>query len=95
MPWVCCVAWFTNIKGAMIVFDLTDASSFEAVEKWRDDMDRKMKPDPDIPILLVGNKVDIVQQDRSKMVVTEEAMDAICTRFENFIGWYSFLLFGS
>lgn len=43
----------------MIVFDLTDAASFEAVEKWRDDMERKMKPDPDIPILLVGNKVGL------------------------------------
>eukprot|EP01127_Copromyxa_protea_P008925 TRINITY_DN2060_c0_g1_i1.p1 TRINITY_DN2060_c0_g1~~TRINITY_DN2060_c0_g1_i1.p1 ORF type:complete len:204 (-),score=36.36 TRINITY_DN2060_c0_g1_i1:47-658(-) len=79
--------YYRDALGAMIVFDLTDASSFEAVEKWRDDMDRKMKPDPDIPILLVGNKVDLVQHDRAKMIVTEEAMDSICTRFENFIGW--------
>lgn len=75
--------------GALIVFDLTDKASFEAVEKWRDDIDRKMRPDPDVPVLLLGNKVDLVKQNRDLMQVTEEQMDAICTRFENFIGWYA------
>lgn len=80
--------YYRDAMGAMIVFDLTDPASFEGVEKWRDDMERKMKPDPDIPILLVGNKVDLVKQNRDRMAVTEEAMDSICTRFENFIGWF-------
>lgn len=91
MPWVrIFLRSFLTVLGALIVFDLTDKGSFEAVEKWRDDIDRKMKPDPDVPILLLGNKVDLVKQNRELMQVTEEQMDGICTRYENFIGWYGY-----
>jgi len=79
--------YYRDALGAIIVFDLTDLSSFEAVEKWRDDIDKKMKPDPDVPILLIGNKIDLVKQNREKMIVSQENMDAVCTRFDNFIGW--------
>lgn len=30
----------------------------------------------------------MVKQNRDRMAVTEEQMDAICTSHENFIGWY-------
>eukprot|EP01126_Amoeba_proteus_P048844 TRINITY_DN566_c0_g1_i22.p1 TRINITY_DN566_c0_g1~~TRINITY_DN566_c0_g1_i22.p1 ORF type:complete len:138 (-),score=2.89 TRINITY_DN566_c0_g1_i22:730-1143(-) len=47
----------TPLEGALIVFDLTDEASFKAIEKWKDDMERKMKPDPNVPTLIIGNKV--------------------------------------
>ena len=43
--------------GAVLVFDITNASSFSRLENWLDDI--KSASDPDIVIILVGNKVDL------------------------------------
>eukprot|EP01126_Amoeba_proteus_P048853 TRINITY_DN566_c0_g1_i4.p1 TRINITY_DN566_c0_g1~~TRINITY_DN566_c0_g1_i4.p1 ORF type:complete len:201 (-),score=20.65 TRINITY_DN566_c0_g1_i4:189-791(-) len=77
----------TPLEGALIVFDLTDEASFKAIEKWKDDMERKMKPDPNVPTLIVGNKIDLVKQNSTLMAVSEQQMDEICNQYENVIGW--------
>ena len=45
--------------GAFIVFDVTRASTFEAVQKWKNDLDAKvMLPNgKSIPAVLLANKV--------------------------------------
>eukprot|EP01126_Amoeba_proteus_P048837 TRINITY_DN566_c0_g1_i1.p1 TRINITY_DN566_c0_g1~~TRINITY_DN566_c0_g1_i1.p1 ORF type:complete len:220 (-),score=29.37 TRINITY_DN566_c0_g1_i1:326-985(-) len=77
----------TPLEGALIVFDLTDEASFKAIEKWKDDMERKMKPDPNVPTLIIGNKIDLVKQNSTLMAVSEQQMDEICNQYENVIGW--------
>jgi len=43
--------------GAIIVFDLTRQQTFEAVDKWKLDIEDKLNSDDSIPMLLIGNKV--------------------------------------
>eukprot|EP00094_Tigriopus_californicus_P011793 TCALIF_11391-PA protein Name:"Similar to Rab38 Ras-related protein Rab-38 (Mus musculus)" AED:0.22 eAED:0.22 QI:0/0/0/0.5/1/1/2/114/72 len=49
--------------GALVVFDLSNAQSFEAVAKWKGDIDKKcLLPDGRrIPTILIGNKRDVAR----------------------------------
>jgi len=54
--------YYKAAAGALIVFDVTKPDSFESVIKWKEDFSINIKSyEPltkDIPIILVGNKVD-------------------------------------
>lgn len=39
------------------MFDVSSEKSFRMAERWRDDIQSKMAPDPNVPILLLANKV--------------------------------------
>jgi Ras-related protein Rab-23 len=57
--------YYKGASGAIIVFSVTDKDSFESVKKWRD----KIRAECDeIPMLLVMNKVDLMDQ----AVITEK-----------------------
>ena len=50
-------AYYKNAKGALVVYDITKASTFEAVEKWVKEL-RNIGGN-DVVITLVGNKTDL------------------------------------
>jgi len=49
-------AYYKGTKGAVIVYDVTNIESFEAVDKWY--LDLKSKVDFDFICVIVGNKCD-------------------------------------
>ncbi len=66
---------------AIIVFDVSRPATFEAVAKWRDDVNSKvvLPNGEQIPILLLANKCDLGEVDGEKL-------DAF-VRAHNMIGW--------
>ena len=50
-------AYYRNAVGALLVYDITQRSSFESVEKWIKAI--KEHADPNIVMILVGNKSDL------------------------------------
>ncbi len=66
---------------AVIVFDVTDAQSFESVHKWVDEIKTIRNDESDI--LLIGNKCDLKD---SRKITTEEAQKK-CTGL-NLKGYY-------
>jgi small GTP-binding protein len=52
--------YYRDSLGAVLVFDLTDASSFEHLPQWIEDVLSNVKLE--IPLLLVGNKSDLISQ---------------------------------
>jgi small GTP-binding protein len=63
-------SYFKNITGAIIVYDITNLSSFNSVKRRIDEF-RDYKKDFDLPILVVSNKIDleknrVVQKDALK-----------------------------
>jgi len=54
----------------MVVYDITDADSFQNVQKWIGNIEKHTSPSDDITVLLVGNKADLEDE---RMVKTEEA----------------------
>ncbi len=51
--------YYKEAHGCIIVFDVTRASTFDAVSKWKADLDNKVQfPDGNpIPCILLANKV--------------------------------------
>lgn len=51
--------YYKEAVGALVVFDVTRVTTFEAVTKWKNDIDAKvMLPDnKPIPVVLLANKV--------------------------------------
>eukprot|EP01129_Flabellula_baltica_P003798 TRINITY_DN13528_c0_g1_i1.p1 TRINITY_DN13528_c0_g1~~TRINITY_DN13528_c0_g1_i1.p1 ORF type:complete len:207 (+),score=45.39 TRINITY_DN13528_c0_g1_i1:29-649(+) len=60
--------YYKAAKAAIIVFDVTMDDSFDAVAKWKNDLITQIqsygRSATDIPILLLGNKVDLIDEDR-------------------------------
>ncbi|XP_062309616.1 ras-related protein Rab-38 [Osmerus eperlanus] len=74
--------YYREALGALVVFDVTRASTFDAVLKWKDDLDSKVtlthgRP---VPAVLLANKSDQVFTPLPKM-------DAFC-RDNGFVGWF-------
>lgn len=57
-------AYFRNAVGAMLVYDVTCRSSFENIQKWMKEL--KEKADPNIVMILVGNKSDLTEKREVK-----------------------------
>lgn len=53
--------YYRGAASAVIVFDVTQASSFERAKKWVHEL-RQNVANPDLVIALVGNKVDLADQ---------------------------------
>ncbi len=56
--------YYKEAVGCFIVFDVTRGSTFDAVTKWKTDLDNKVQlPDGNpVPCVLLANKVDFIQE---------------------------------
>ncbi|KAI1799267.1 ras-domain-containing protein [Daldinia bambusicola] len=54
-------SYFRGASGALLVFDITRRSTFDHVTDWLNDL--RAIADPDIVVILVGNKLDQAQPD--------------------------------
>lgn len=62
------LSYYRGAVGALIVYDITKASSFQNVEKWYNEL--REHADDNIVVMLVGNKTDL---KASREVSSEEA----------------------
>ena len=53
--------YYKEAVGAFIVFDVTRASTFDAVQKWKNDLDSKVQliDGNPVPCVLLANKVRV------------------------------------
>ncbi|CAK55665.1 unnamed protein product (macronuclear) [Paramecium tetraurelia] len=54
---------FRKAGGALVVYDVTKEKTFESVVKWMEDL--RYQAEPDVVIMLVGNKIDLVENNGS------------------------------
>ena len=52
--------YYKGASGAVVVFDVSDASSFEVAQRWIDEL--KTRALPNCQIFLVGNKIDLTER---------------------------------
>jgi len=79
--------YYKEAVGAMVVFDVTRVGTFDAVAKWKNDIDCKVTLPPDdrpIPVVLLANKCDLARDGWHK---TPPQMDKYCEE-NSFIGWF-------
>lgn len=63
-------SYFRGASGALLVFDLTRRDSFTHVTDWLNDL--RQIAEPDIVVVLVGNKSDLVSDDDKEEEEEEE-----------------------
>lgn len=61
---------YSDVKGALIIYDITKMKTFEKVENWLLDIKQNIKED--LPIFIVGNKSDL---SNLRNVDSEEGID--------------------
>ena len=54
--------YYRGAQAAVIVYDITNANSFEKAKQWIQEL--KRQGNPDIVIALVGNKLDLQEEKR-------------------------------
>jgi len=62
---------YRRAVGALLVYDVTRQATFQNCLKWLEEL--RTNAEPDIVILLVGNKVDLVEKDPSARQVYYDA----------------------
>jgi small GTP-binding protein len=70
-------AHYKRARGAIIVYDITKSSTFNNVKKWMDAL--KANSEPDIIIMLVGNKLDLVSGNPKERKVPREVAEKFAT----------------
>lgn len=60
--------YYRGASGVIMVFDLTDSSSFDAIEEWQDEVIKHTKKE-NIEFILVGNKKDLFDK---RIISTDE-----------------------
>jgi len=79
--------YYKEAVGAMIVFDVTRVSTFEAVAKWKADIDAKVTygaEENPIPVVLLANKCDLAKEG---FVKTGNEMDKY-VKDNGFLNWF-------
>jgi len=78
--------YYKEAVGAMLVFDVTRASTFDAISKWKHDLDYKVQlPNgASVPCVLLGNKCDA---EKEGLVQNAAQMEEYC-REKGFLAWF-------
>lgn len=78
--------YYKEAVAAFVVFDVTRASTFEAVEKWKSDLDSKvfLPNGSPIPAVLLANKCDQVNEG---LYNNTTQMNEYCAE-KGFAGWF-------
>ena len=63
-------AFLKQVSGVVLVFDVTSEESFKSLPLWMEHIHENASVD--IPIVLVGNKIDLVED---RKVSTQQAED--------------------
>ena len=62
-------AYYKGAKGAFVVYDISKKETFNNIDKWIGEL--KNNGDPDVCILLIGNKCDLEEE---RKVTQEDAL---------------------
>ena len=71
-------AHYRRAIGALLVYDVTNLKTFTNAEKWIKEL--KGKAEPDIVIMLVGNKIDLVEKNPEKREVPVQQAENFANR---------------
>jgi len=75
--------YYKEAVGALVVYDVTRPGTFEAVRKWKLDLDENLNThDRPLPVVLLANKCDL-----NDTRLDPPKMDAFI-KDNGFIGWY-------
>lgn len=78
--------YYKEAAGAIVVFDVTRINTFDAIQKWKNDIDEKIRyaNENKIPVILFANKCDLA---RDIFYENDSTINKICEDY-GFIAWF-------
>lgn len=78
--------YYKEAVGAFIVFDVSRPATFDAVIKWKNDLDSKVSlaDGSPVPVILLANKCDVKKEGPAS---NPKTLDSFCIE-AGFVGWY-------
>jgi len=73
-------SYYSNVTGAIIVYDITNLGSFNSVKRHIDDF-RHFKNNDELPILVISNKIDLEKQ----RIIQKEELNKIKKIYNVFV----------
>jgi len=73
------VSYFRESKGLIMIYDITKYESFEHLGEWLDDVIENLGNKENYLIILLGNKVDMIDENNDKRQVEEKEAKDYCT----------------
>eukprot|EP01111_Echinosteliopsis_oligospora_P003793 TRINITY_DN1596_c0_g1_i1.p1 TRINITY_DN1596_c0_g1~~TRINITY_DN1596_c0_g1_i1.p1 ORF type:complete len:249 (-),score=48.79 TRINITY_DN1596_c0_g1_i1:113-751(-) len=75
--------YYKEAVGAIVVYDVTRPATFEAIRKWKTDLDENLStPERPLPVVLLANKCDLMEQR------LEQAKMNAYVKDHGFISWF-------
>eukprot|EP01102_Stenamoeba_stenopodia_P009889 TRINITY_DN2934_c0_g1_i1.p1 TRINITY_DN2934_c0_g1~~TRINITY_DN2934_c0_g1_i1.p1 ORF type:complete len:184 (+),score=60.22 TRINITY_DN2934_c0_g1_i1:247-798(+) len=75
--------YYSDLCGIFIVFDVTRGATLDAIFNWKSDLERKCPSIESIPIIILANKCDLIQQIPK---TTMQKLDKYCKN--EFTAWF-------
>ena len=72
--------YYKSSDGILLIYDITDRQSFENVEQWMSSIKDTLGniQESKYAVILIGNKLDLIDKKNYKREVTEEEAENIC-----------------
>ena len=77
--------YFKSSDGILIIYDITNRQSFENVKMWINFINENIKDKNKCVIILIGNKLDLIEKENNLRKVKEEEAKEICSN--NYLFW--------
>lgn len=75
-------AYFRGADAVIAVYDLSDRRTLDDLrQRWLPDVRRLAVRGPDLPVLLIGNKRDLIERKQKPRAVTPEMASALASEF--------------
>eukprot|EP00026_Physarum_polycephalum_P013925 Phypoly_transcript_14386.p1 GENE.Phypoly_transcript_14386~~Phypoly_transcript_14386.p1 ORF type:complete len:221 (+),score=35.40 Phypoly_transcript_14386:167-829(+) len=74
--------YYKEAVGAVVVYDITRQNTFDAVKKWKQDLDENLSVERPLPVILLANKCDLAESRPDVTKMDNFAKD------QGFIAWY-------
>jgi len=79
--------YYRNADASFIVFDVTRETTLDSVSKWRNILNKHIDPDNSIPVILLANKIELLNDsDNNQIPINEEKMNKTCQKYA-FVKW--------
>ena len=76
--------YYKGAHGILLLYDISDKSSFENVKTWIDSIKETLGKTKDVKyaIILMGNKLDLIEEGIEERQVNEDDAKKICEEYE-------------
>ena len=77
------LSYYKETDGILLLYDITDRKSFDNVSKWVDSIKEAIEGNESkYAIILIGNKLDLVEEEKKEREVTEEEAKEACETYK-------------